>query len=158
MALVQYRRRIASVGPATVLAGILLACIGVSAGAQSQYPPDIQRIKERGEFVVAMTATDQPPFYYTNSKGAFAGLDVDVATAIATSLGVKVTFNRDAKSFGDLIPIISSGKADAAISKLSRTAARAQLVAFSNPYITFRQALILNRLEPTRTSWSSSRS
>lgn len=127
------------------VAAILLAATGLAA--QQAYPPDIQRIKDRGEFVVAMTATDQPPFYYLNAEKQLAGLDVDIATAIARSLGVTVRFNRDAKSFGDLIPIVASGAADAAISKLSRTAARAQAVSFTDPYVTFRQALILNRLE-----------
>jgi polar amino acid transport system substrate-binding protein len=123
--------------------------------AQTAYPPDIQRIKDRGEFIVAMTATDQPPFYYVNAKKELAGLDVDISKSIAESLGVKVVFNRDAKSFGDLIPIVASGKADAAISKLSRTTARAQIVAFTDPYITFRQALILNRLELAKRASSS---
>lgn len=119
----------------------------VPAFSQSQYPPDIQRIKDRGEFIVAMTATDQPPFYYVDSKGKLTGLDVDIAKQIADSLGVKVKFNRDAQSFGDLIPIIAAGKADAAISKLSRTVARAQIVSFTDPYVVFHQALIFNRLE-----------
>ena len=135
-----------SAGP--LLAILLLACAG-SAAAQG-YPPDIQRIKDRGELLVALTAPDQPPFYYINKQGKLAGLDVDIATAIATSLGVKVSFNREAKSFGDLIPIVASGRVDAVISKLSRTTARAQMVAFSEPYITFHQALILNRLEVAR--------
>ncbi len=129
---------------------IMLAVCAMPAVAENQYPPDIQRIKDRGEFIVVMTAADQPPFYYVNGGGKLAGLDVDIATAVATSLGVKVVFNREAKSFGDLIPVITSGRADAAISKLSRTAARAQMVAFSDPYITFHQALILNRLEVAR--------
>jgi polar amino acid transport system substrate-binding protein len=136
--------------PAVPFILIMCAACVLPAAAESQYPPDIQRIKDRGEFIVVMTAADQPPFYYINGEGKLAGLDVDIATAIASSLGVKASFNREAKSFGDLIPLITSGKADAAISKLSRTTARAQMVAFSNPYITFRQALILNRLEVAR--------
>ncbi|HUX50077.1 MAG TPA: ABC transporter substrate-binding protein [Spirochaetia bacterium] len=111
------------------------------------YPPDIQRIKDRGAFIVAMTAEDQPPFFYRNSKGKLEGLDVDIAQAIANGLGVRLEFNRSAQSFNDLIPIVASGKADAVISKLSRTLSRAQLVSFSHPYIVFHQALILNRLE-----------
>lgn len=111
-------------------------------------PPDIQRIKDRGALVVAMTATDQPPFYYVRqSDKQMAGLDVDISKKIAESLGVSLTINREAKSFNDLIPIVASGRADAAVSKLSLTMARAQMVSFSKPYITFRQALILNRLE-----------
>lgn len=115
--------------------------------SQSNYPPDIQRIKQRGTFIVAMTATDEPPFFYKNSDGQFVGLDVDISKAIAKGLGVKVVFNRSAKSFNDLIPIVVSGKADAAISKLSITLSRAEQVSFSHPYIIFHQALILNRLE-----------
>lgn len=134
---------------AILLAAVLALGLGGAARVhgQSTYPPDIQRIKDRGEFVVAMTATDQPPFYYLNKDHELSGLDVDIAKSIAESLGVKVRFNREAQSFGDLIPIVASGKADAAISKLSRTVARAQIVSFTDPYITFHQALILNRLE-----------
>lgn len=139
---------------AAAAAVLLLVSAALLSGQQS-YPPDIQRIKDRGEFVVAMTATDQPPFYYLNAQKQLAGLDVDIATSIAASLGVTVRFNRDAKSFGDLVPIVAEGKADAAISKLSRTAARAQTVAFTDPYVTFRQALILNRLELARRASTS---
>jgi len=115
--------------------------------SQNDYPPDIQRIKQRGSFIVAMTAADQPPFFYVNKEGKLEGLDVDIAKAIAEGLGVKLAYNRNAASFNDLIPIVASGKADAAISKLSRTLSRAQIVSFSQPYIVFRQALIFNRLE-----------
>jgi len=115
--------------------------------SQSAYPPDIQRIKDRGTFIVAMTAADQPPFFYQNSEGQLAGLDVDISKAIAEGLGVKLAFNREAASFDGLIPIVASGEADAAVSKLSRTLSRAQRISFSRPYIVFHQALILNRLE-----------
>jgi polar amino acid transport system substrate-binding protein len=138
-----------------VAAAVFAAAALGAQPAQPAYPPDIQKIKDRGEFVVAMTATDQPPFYYTNAKKELAGLDVDIARAIAASLGVRVRFNRDARSFGDLIPIVATGRADAAISKLSRTPARAQLVGFTDPYITFNQALILNRLELAKRASTS---
>jgi ABC-type amino acid transport substrate-binding protein len=136
--------------------GLLALILGVAPlFSQTAYPPDIQKIKDRGELIVAMTATDQPPFYYVNSKNELAGLDVDIAKYIADSLGVKVSFNREAKGFGDLIPIVAGGMADAAVSKLSRTTARAQLVSFTDPYITFRQALILNRLELAKRASTS---
>jgi ABC-type amino acid transport substrate-binding protein len=138
------RRRLLT--PGAVAAAALLFMAAPLCGQQS-YPPDIQRIKDRGEFIVAMTAEDQPPFYYTNSRNELAGLDVDISKSIAESLGVKVRFNRVAKSFEDLIPMVTGGRADAAISKLSRTPSRAQIVSFTDPYITFHQALILNRVE-----------
>ncbi|WP_455383145.1 transporter substrate-binding domain-containing protein, partial [Salinispira pacifica] len=98
---------------------------------QTEFPPDIQRIKQRGTFIVAMTAADQPPFFYKNSDGQLAGLDVDISKAIAEGLGVRLVFDRSAASFNDLIPIVAGGRADAAISKLSRTLSRAQRVSFS---------------------------
>jgi ABC-type amino acid transport substrate-binding protein len=94
-----------------------------------------------------MTTEDEPPFYYTNHDGKFVGLDVDIAKAIAEGLGVQPVFDRSAASFNDLVPIVVSGKADAAISKLSITLSRALEASFSHPYIVFHQALILNRLK-----------
>ncbi len=129
-----------------VLFVLALIC-SETLSSQPKYPPDIQRIKDRGSFIVAMTAADQPPFFYKNADGQLAGLDVDISKAIAEGLGVKLVLNRSAASFNDLIPIVASGQADAAISKLSRTLSRAEQVSFSNPYIVFHQALILNRLE-----------
>jgi polar amino acid transport system substrate-binding protein len=141
---------------ARLMFGLLALILGAAPlFSQTAYPPDIQKIKDRGELIVAMTATDQPPFYYVNSKNELAGLDVDISKYIADSLGVKVSFNREAKGFGDLIPIVAGGTADAAVSKLSRTTARAQLVSFTDPYITFRQALILNRLELAKRASTS---
>ncbi|HUV08740.1 MAG TPA: ABC transporter substrate-binding protein [Spirochaetia bacterium] len=115
--------------------------------AQDFYPPDIKLIKDRNALVVALTEKDQPPFFYVDKKGELAGLDIDIAKSLAQGLGVRLRFDRSAKSFNDLIPNVASGRADVAISKLSRTSARAQMIGFTNPYITFHQALILNRLE-----------
>ena len=113
----------------------------------SQLAPDIQRIKNRGKLIVAIHSIDQPPFFFVNKNNELTGLDVKIAKGIAENLGVKLEFNREAKSFNDLVDIVDRGEADMAISKLSRTLSRAQIINFSTPYITFRQALLLNRLE-----------
>jgi polar amino acid transport system substrate-binding protein len=113
----------------------------------SPLAPDIQRIKNRGVLIVALHSVDQPPFFFIDKKNELAGLDIEISKGIASGLGVKVEFNRKAKSFNDLIDIVDRGEADLVISKLSRTLSRAQIINFSTPYITFRQALILNRLE-----------
>jgi len=112
------------------------------------YPTDIQEIHARGVLVVAMTKTDQKPFFFVNEKtGELEGLDVELSYEIANRLGVKVEFNRSAESFNNVVMLVASGEADIAISKLSRTLARAQLVLFTQPYITFRQGLLVNRLQ-----------
>lgn len=108
--------------------------------------PDIARIVARGELVVAMLGVDTPPFFY-EKKGELVGVEVDLAKQIAKELGVKVRFNREAKSFNAVVDIVARGEADIAVSKLSRTLARTQVISFSQPYLTLNHALILNRVK-----------
>ncbi|WP_213378228.1 transporter substrate-binding domain-containing protein [Allochromatium tepidum] len=108
--------------------------------------PDIARIVERGELIVAMHSIDNPPFFYQGKDGLI-GLEVEMAKSLADKLGVKVRFDRQAQSFDAVVELVARKKADVGISKLSRTLSRARLVRFSNPYLRLRHALILNRLE-----------
>ncbi len=133
---------------AALWAFLLLANAGLSSGSEhEQYPPDIQRIKERGKLVVAMFKEDIPPFFMHDEQGRFYGLDVDMAWDIADKLGVEVEFNREASSFGQIIEIVASHEADVGISWLSRTLERAEKVRFTQPYFHQRQGLLINRLE-----------
>jgi polar amino acid transport system substrate-binding protein len=75
----------------------------VPATAPDLRAPDIKTILDRGELIVAMTAGDQPPFYYVEPEGQLAGLDATLARDIASRLGVKVSFN---VSF---LPIVEKG-------------------------------------------------
>ena len=109
--------------------------------------PDIARIVNRGELVVAMLNVDNPPFFYTDKKGQWIGLDVSLAADLAKAMGVKLRINREANTFNAVVDLLAAGKADLAISKLSRTLARSQTIAFSNPYLTLNHALVLNRVK-----------
>ena len=109
--------------------------------------PDIARIVNRGELVVAMLGVDNPPFFYTDKKGQWIGLDVSLAAALANAIGVKLRINREAVTFNAVVDLLAAGNADLAISKLSRTLARSQTIAFSNPYLTLNHALVLNRVK-----------
>lgn len=120
--------------------------------AQFDDAPKIREIREKGFLVVGMTAKDQYPFYYKNSKGDFVGLDVDIARTVANAIDVELKINRDAQSFNNLIPLVINGTIDMASSKLSRTLTRAKKVRYTQPYIVFRQALLLNRLELARAN------
>ncbi len=107
--------------------------------------PDIARIINRGELVVAMVTMDTPPFFYTKDN-ELVGLEVDIAKDIAKELNVKVRFNRDAKNFNEVVDIVSRQEADLGISKLSSTLTRAQKVHFTSPYLTLSHGFILNRV------------
>ncbi len=113
---------------------------------QHEYPPDIQRITDRGKLIVAMYVNDIPPFYMHDEKGTFYGLDVELATDIAAKLGVEVEFKRDYKTFSDIVDGIVRHEADVAITLLSRTLERAKKVRFTRPYIILRQGLLISRI------------
>ena len=52
---------------------------------------DIAGILARGELRVAITAVDQPPFYFVDRSGKLAGYDIDIATKMAEELGVHIS-------------------------------------------------------------------
>ncbi|MDR1626836.1 MAG: ABC transporter substrate-binding protein [Spirochaetia bacterium] len=117
------------------------------------YPKEMRTILERGRIVFGMTAADQKPFFYKDEQtGRLIGLDVELAYSIANRLGVRAVFNREATSFDGVVLKVVRKEVDVALSKLSRTTRRSALVRFTRPYITFRQALLLNRLELAKVS------
>jgi ABC-type amino acid transport substrate-binding protein len=108
-------------------------------------PADIAAIKKANILVVAMTKKDVPPFF-SGEGDNIKGLDVEIAKRIGVLLGVPVQFRRDAESFAEVVEQVRDGKADIAVSKLSVTGPRLQVVKFSAPYVKLRQSLVINRL------------
>ena len=108
-------------------------------------PADIASIKKANVLVVAMTKKDVPPFF-SGEGDNIRGLDVEIAKRIGTLLGVPVQFRRDAESFAEVVEQVRDGRADIAVSKLSVTGPRLQVVKFSAPYVKLRQSLVINRL------------
>jgi polar amino acid transport system substrate-binding protein len=111
-----------------------------------QLAPEIARIFNRGELVVAMLGVDTPPFFYKKNN-QLVGLEVDLAKAIARELKVSVRFDRSAKTFNEVVDMVARQEADLGISKLSRTLARAQKISFTDPYLRLNHAFILNRVK-----------
>jgi polar amino acid transport system substrate-binding protein len=128
-------------GTLAALCMLLLPCI-----AQAQLnPPDISRIKQAGQLVVAMTEFDNLPFY-GKVNDSLQGIDVDIAQAVANLLEVRLVVRRDATSFAEVVDQVRDHRVDMAASKLSITGPRMGMVRFSKPYVQLKQALIVNRL------------
>jgi ABC-type amino acid transport substrate-binding protein len=108
-------------------------------------PTDIAAIKKANVLVVAMTKKDNPPFF-SGEGDEIRGLDVEIARRIGATLGVPVQFRRDAESFAEVVEQVRDGRADVAVSKLSVTGPRLQVVKFSTPYVRLKQSLVINRL------------
>jgi len=138
--------------PAAAASATATAALPMTSTGLVQMPdgrllaPEFARIIERGELVVAVLGVDQPPFFEERA-GQLTGLDITLAGDIAKKLGVKVRFNRDAKTFDDVVSLLAKGQADLAVSKLSRTLTRAQVISFSTPYLSLKRSLLLNRVK-----------
>ncbi|RUX78120.1 transporter substrate-binding domain-containing protein [Mesorhizobium sp. M7A.F.Ca.US.001.04.1.1] len=98
---------------------------------------------------IAMPAFASNPFFPADGSGD-NGIDMELAHGIAAALGVEPVFDRSAATFDDIVRQVSSGQADMAIGKLSRTLQRGRSIIYSRPYAMLRQGLIANRLNLAR--------
>jgi polar amino acid transport system substrate-binding protein len=121
-----------------VLAAALLLGSVPAATAQD----GLDRIIERDELIVGMEL-GYFPFEYVGRDGEPTGFDVDLARMIAEQLGVGLVI-RD-MNFEMLIPNLDRGAIDAAVSAMTRTDARAERVAFTDPYFETGLCVLLNR-------------
>ncbi len=141
---------------ALCLAGAALAAPAPAADAARSFlvkvpdgrmlAPDIARIVTRGELVIAMLATDNPPFFSVKN-GVLGGTDVELAQRIGRELGVPVRFDRSPKTFDGVAEAVAAGQADLGISRLARTLKRSQYVHFSSTYMRLGHALLINRVK-----------
>ncbi|TAF53469.1 MAG: amino acid ABC transporter substrate-binding protein [Oscillatoriales cyanobacterium] len=108
--------------------------------------PNVQTIIERGVLRVGMPKNDNFPFYSkAKNSTKLEGIDSDFATGLAQELGVTVEYVRDYDNHDAVIAAIAAGEVDCGIAKLSRTPERGIKVIFTQPYLKFRQALLVNQ-------------
>jgi polar amino acid transport system substrate-binding protein len=115
------------------------------AAQEREGSPDIKRIMSKGKITVALVNNDRYPFFMTTKEGQLTGFDIDLARDVASQFGVKVEFNRNAKTFDEVIDIVAKKEADLGISNLTVTLKRAKQVHFTRPYLTVRNYLLVNR-------------
>ena len=133
---------------------LILAFVAPSAAAaDTKYFPDIQRIVDKGELVVALIAQDIPPMVVTGEKGRLQGFDPELARAIAEALGVEVRFFRRARTFDEVVEHVAKGLADVGISYLTQTSRRAMRIYFTRHYLTQNLSLLVNRVQAIRNGW-----
>ena len=75
---------------------------------------------------------DTKPFKYYDEEGNFAGIDAEIINGISVETGLEFEFVP--MDFSDIINAVSSCEVDAAISALSMTESRSEIVSFTMPY------------------------
>jgi len=128
--------RIVSVGKATVALTLLLTLAFAGAATAG---PVVDRIQKRGELVVGMSG-DQPPLNVTAREGKIIGLEVDIASRLASDMGVKLRLAT--MPFAELLPALSEGKIDLILSGMTMTTKRNTGTAFAGPYYVTGKAFL----------------
>lgn len=124
--------KISAVILALVMAlGSLCAC---GNGTSTENPSKTEKL-------VMATNASFPPYEFVDDKGAFAGIDVEIAGLIAEKLGL--TLEIQDVEFGSIIGGVQSGKFDIGMAGMTVTDERLQSVNFSTSYATGIQSIIV---------------
>ena len=113
----------------------------------------LDSIIKNGEITFGSDTT-YPPFEYIDGQN-IVGFDADIASAIATqfSEAYNVTIKATMKTndWDPIIPDLKSGKFDAILSAMTKTAERAQEIDFTRSYYTSKQGILANSGAPNIT-------
>ncbi len=126
---------------AIILSSILMVVIAFSLTACGG-----SKAKKSNTLVMATEATF-PPYEFKEGDD-FAGIDVEIAKAIADKLGMELKIEDVA--FDSIIAGVSTGKYDIGLAGLTVTEERMQSVNFSDSYATGIQAIIVKEGSPIK--------
>lgn len=121
-----------------LLALVLGACQSLSP-SPSAASARLPQILARGALRVGLTG-DQPPLNMQSKSGQLEGMEVDLATALAASMGVRLDLVQ--KPFPELLPALQKGDVDVVISGVTITPERNTQVAFAGPYFVTGKSIL----------------
>lgn len=116
-----------------------------SAASNADNSGLLDKIKEKGELVMG-TSPDFPPFEFpaqVDGKKEIVGTDVDIAKAVADSLGVDLKIME--LDFNNLLPSMQAGKLDLVLAGVSATEERQKNADFSVSYFTPSQKIVVKK-------------
>ncbi|MBQ9030881.1 MAG: amino acid ABC transporter substrate-binding protein [Parasporobacterium sp.] len=122
----------------SIVAALLAAVMTLSMTVFAAEPAAVKTVQE-GSLNIATNA-EFPPYEYKEGDG-FAGIDIEIAGAIAEQLGLELVVND--VEFGSIIGGVQSGKYDIGIAGMTKTEERLQSVNFSETYATAVQVIIV---------------
>ena len=115
------------------------ACNGLNSNTELSSSPVLERIADRGKLIVG-TAGSMPPLNMTTQSGEIIGIEPDIATYIADSMGVTLTMQ--AMPFHKLLPALEAGEIDMVMSNMTITGKRNLKVAFVGPYFLSGKSIL----------------
>ncbi|WP_103147444.1 ABC transporter substrate-binding protein/permease [Staphylococcus aureus] len=127
--------------------GLLIssAMVYINPTAHAEQDQTWEKIKERGELRVGLSADYAPmEFEHTvNGKTEYAGVDIDLAKKIAKDNNLKLKIVN--MSFDSLLGALKTGKIDIIISGMTSTPERKKQVDFSDSYMMTKNIMLVKR-------------
>ncbi|HDC8926093.1 TPA: ABC transporter permease subunit [Staphylococcus aureus] len=127
--------------------GLLIssAMVYINPTAHAEQDQTWEKIKERGELRVGLSADYAPmEFEHTvNGKTEYAGVDIDLAKKIAKDNNLKLKIVN--MSFDSLLGAFKTGKIDIIISGMTSTPERKKQVDFSDSYMMTKNIMLVKK-------------
>ena len=95
---------------------------------------------EKGKLIMSTNA-EFPPYEMTTDDGGFAGIDIEIAQAIAEKLGLELVI--DDMDFNAALLAVQQGKSDMVMAGVTVDPDRQKVMDFSNSYATGVQVIIV---------------
>ena len=95
---------------------------------------------EKGKLIMSTNA-EFPPYEMTTDDGGFAGIDIEIAEAIAEKLGLELVI--DDMDFDGALLAVQQGKSDMVMAGVTVNEKRLKVMDFSNSYATGVQVVIV---------------
>jgi polar amino acid transport system substrate-binding protein len=122
---------------------LLAATLYVAITSQSRvvFADQLADIKQKGEIVVGVLGTDEPNSFIDPATRKIIGYDVDLASAIAKKIGVKLTLKQ--LSVAARIPELEQGRVDLLAASLTHNKEREAKIAFSlTTFVTGQRVMV----------------
>lgn len=137
--------KIASVVMISLMVVSLFAGCGSSnnsSGSSKSKVNSLQRVKDSGKLTIGLDDS-YPPMEFRDDNNNLVGFDIDLGSALAKKLGVKLEVTTT--DFNGILLALKSGKFDAIISALSMTEERKKEIDFVGPYIDGGQIIVTRK-------------
>ncbi|MEA2692024.1 MAG: polar amino acid transport system substrate-binding protein [Acidobacteriota bacterium] len=125
---------------------LLLLASGTAAWASS-----LADVKARGKLVVLSFPHQESPFIRVQTEvdlDHYDGIDYEVLSGFAKSLGVALQIHPVKPSFAELVPALLRGEGDVVASSFSITPERKAKVDFTEPYFAVRTVVVVPKGSP----------
>ncbi len=101
---------------------MLVAALALAAAAPALAQSVPARIKDAGKIVIATNPNYAPITFKDPATNTLMGFDIDLGTAIAKELGVKIEWQEIA--FAQMLPSLQTGRVDTVLAGMSDLASR----------------------------------